>query len=207
MNRAVYLLGLPCTGKSTILKEWQIRGGSVLPEFLDPVPDFVHNSWLGEEKSRLQAEKWVIEQCVRKDDMLKNQDIKGTILIERSPLDIVVYGRVFGSRVSSWTETEVLKRQWTPGVLVFLTSSFDVLKERWMLGRGLSVQDWQRQWEPFSLRLQEQYEVFTGTYGIPTIRTDTSLEETMRNLDIFVENGLTYNFESLVQPFGHKERE
>ena len=91
--------------------------------------------------------------------------------------------------------------------MVLLTTDYERLKKRWILGRGLPRESWEQQWEPFSQALQRQYEMFKRTFGIPSIQTDTPLGETMRRLHILAEDGLTYNIESLVRPSSHKERE
>ncbi len=207
MKKVVYLLGIPCAGKSTIMNEWRNKGGMTLPEFTEPVPDFVHNAWLGSEETQLNAQKWALEQNVKKETMIRNLDYDGTLVVERSPIDAVVYARAFGGKVALWTENEVAKKSWAPGILVLLTTDYERLKKRWILGRGLPRESWEQQWEPFSQALQRQYEMFKRTFGIPSIQTDTPLGETMRRLHILAEDGLTYNIESLVRPSSHKERE
>ncbi|EKD65694.1 MAG: hypothetical protein ACD_50C00014G0004 [uncultured bacterium] len=207
MKKVVYLLGVPCAGKSTIIKEWRHKGGMTLPEFTEPVPDFVHNAWLGSKEAQLNAQKWALEQNFKKDEMIRNLPYDGTLIVERSPIDAVVYARAFGGKVALWTETEVAKNNWVPGMLVLLATDYENLKERWILGRGLSREDWEHQWKPFSRALQGQYEMFKRTFSIPSIQTDTSLGETMRQLHTLAENGLTYNIESLVRPSSHRERE
>lgn len=207
MKKIVYLLGLPCTGKSTIVKEWGNRGGATLPEFLEPVPDFVHNSWRGDEDIKLKAQKWAVEQYIRKDELIRNLDCEGILIVERSPIDAVMYAKAFGGKVASWTELEVSKRLWSPGIPILLTTNLELLEERWTQGRGLSFEEWEYQWKPFSIALQKHYENLKRTFGIPSIQTDTSLVETMGRLQVVIENGLTYGVESLVSPSNYKERE
>ena len=100
MKKVVYLLGIPCAGKSTIMNEWRNKGGMTLPEFTEPVPDFVHNAWLGSEETQLNAQKWALEQNVKKETMIRNLDYDGTLVVERSPIDAVVYARAFGGKVA-----------------------------------------------------------------------------------------------------------
>lgn len=198
MKKVVYLLGIPCGGKSTIIKEWQHKGGMTLPEFTEPVPDFVYNAWLGNKDTQLKAQKWVLEQNLKKDEMIRNLRYEKTLVVERSPIDVVVYARAFGREVALWTENEVAKKSWVPGILIIIATDYERLKDRWILGRGLSRENWEQQWKPFSQVLQGQYEMFKRTFDIASIQTDTPLGESMRQLHTLVENKLTYNIESLV---------
>lgn len=206
MKEIIYLLGLPCVGKSTIVEEWKKRGGLVLPEFLEPVPDFVHNSWLGNQKSKLDAQKWALEQHYKKDQLIKDLKTESPVVVERSPLDALVYGRVLGGEARSWTETQISKRQWAEGTLVLLQAAQDVLRQRWVSGRGLTTDDWNLQWGPFSNLLQDQYLILRNMFGIPIVRTDLPLEGTMKALEDVSLDKSTYKIESLIFPLSSKER-
>ncbi len=207
MSRVVFLIGPPCSGKSTLIKEWERRGGVVLGEFLEPVPEFVHNSWLGSEEEQVAAQKWAVDQHRRKDDILQSLDTNEPILVERSPLDVVAYGRVFGGDVARQTEAEVLKRRWTPGALILLETDEDALKQRWVTGRGLPPADWDNQWEPFSVELQKQYDTLRRSFGVPVINTETSVDDSMERLHALVERCPTYQIESLIGLRGNTEKE
>lgn len=199
-------MGPPCSGKSTIIKEWQKKGGLVLPEFLEPAPDFINNSWLEGVGSQIRAQEWVIEQHLKKDEIIQTLVGDEPLLVERSPLDAVVYGRALGKIVAELTEPIVAKQTWTQGALILLTTDSDLLRRRWIQTRNLSPEGWDQQWGPFSQSLQQHYSFFEKTFGIPTLSTGIPIDQTMGRLEILIERGGTYGIESLLKPLSQKEK-
>lgn len=199
MKEIVYLVGPPCTGKSTILKEWQNKGGIAVPEFLEPVPDFVVNAWNQDREVQLAGQQWIMGQHIRKDIFIKNLDVDGVIAVERSPLDALVYSRVFGGEINSWTEIEVAQRNWQPGLMVLLTVGPEIIKDRWVNTRNLPLETWENQWAPFTHELQRQYKHFSDSFGFPNIQTGNTLEDTMNQLYAIVNgNKAFYCVENLI---------
>jgi len=200
-------MGPPCTGKSTLLKEWEKNGGQYVAEFLEPVPDFVHNSWIGDENTKLLAEQWALQQNIRKDEIIQKRETDLPLLVERCPLDVLVYARAFGGKAASWTEREVAKRSWSPGKLILLTTDIDVLKERWMTSRNLSLSEWNNQWLPLTRSLYKYYEELRQIYDIPSLSTEKTIDETFLNLKKLSEISPLYHPEGMVYQKTRRERE
>ncbi len=206
MKEIVYLIGPPCAGKSTIINAWQASGGIIVPEFTDPVPDYVHNAWLGDEATRAKAQAWAFEQNLRKNKILTNLVSEQRILVERSVLDVLAYSRVFGGRVATWTETMIARNQWQPGKLILLTTKLETLQQRWLQERGLSPTDWQNQWQPLTAALMREYTRLQETYGIPRLSTEDNLSVTLAELNETLNHAPRFTLEGMIFRPGGKER-
>ena len=198
-------MGLPCTGKSTLLKEWEERGGSVVPEFVREVPLYVRDAWKSDPDVQLEAQKWILDQYRQKDEFIKGLDYDGPLLVERSPLDAVIYSRSFGGKVALFTDSEVVKRAWVPGKIILLKASEEVLRERLMKERGFTYEEWQQDLA-FSKVLESHYRSFEAEHGISSINTQQNIKETMYQLMTTMREGTSYHIETLIASRLSKER-
>lgn len=206
MKEVVYLMGPPCSGKSTLLEQWKDIGGQIVPEFTTPVPDYVHNAWLGDEDMKLKAQQWAFEQNVHKDDLIKKLSTEGTILVERCCLDVLSYSRALKGKAAIWTENSISRRKWTPGKVILLSASIEVLRERWLSVRHIASQEWVNQWLPLSESLWSFYSKLQHDFGIPIISTETDLNTTIQQLTETIHWGPSFTLEGMVYLPNNKER-
>jgi len=84
-----YLTGPLGVGKSTIVS--QFRNLDVLEEWLEERPKILGEHWekLSPEK-REQADSWILEQFRQKNNLLRRK-LEGLFLLDRSPLDPIVF--------------------------------------------------------------------------------------------------------------------
>ena len=202
MRTIVYIMGVPCSGKTTILKQWTRKGGATVPEFFEGVPDYVHNSGKESFNVKREAQSWVLEQHRLKELCMQNFALDGVILVERSPLDLVAYGRALDelymskevvtpeASIARWTEKQVTSMSWTPGIFILLEASIDVIGKRWIVQRKITWEQWENYWKPFTEVLQKEYRnVLMGAYtgkrnrNIVTIRTDESIEASLAQIE------------------------
>lgn len=204
-HHIVYLSGLPCTGKSAVLIEWAKRGGEIIPEFLTIPPPYVVDAWQSDEKTKLLAQQWIFNQYVEKEDRIREHTGNSPLLVERSPIDAVVYSRALGGLVARWTDNEVAMRTWTPGKIVFLNADVEILRNRMISGRDVSPTDWEQSLS-FSQLLDHHYSYFVKLFGIPVINTANDIGIIMQEIKKLSQEGPTYVIEQLIYPHSSQER-
>lgn len=180
--RTAYLMGLPGSGKTTLINKWKEAGGLTVPEFLEEVPPYVVNAWSGGAEERREAQRWVVDQHRMKNSVIESysHDNKDRlVLVDRCPIEAVFYSSVFDQETASYTLGELARTNWSVGFFIWITTDLDVLHRRIVNERGRDESEWQDQWLPLSTALLPWYKKLSDEFGVKTYESPTASRDSI----------------------------
>lgn len=206
-RRVVYLSGLPCTGKTSVLSGLGNQGWATVPEFLEQVPNEVRQAFTGDSEDMLNAQRWVINQHLQKSKMVGGFLESGqNVAVDRGPLDALIYSKTLGENIYRFTVGELKRHRWVDGEVYLLTADSETIMRRFFTRDGwgtLTEESWRQYFHSLDAAYMSFYEAskFANTGLITLLETTTSLVDAivaMINVRQPAGN-LTMSFNKLLQ--------
>ncbi len=151
----VYLVGLPGSGKTTTANLLgESLGVSIIPEFLETIPDFVINARVNSSlEQQMEAQLWVLNQHIQKNRLLKENG--NFVVVDRFWIDPVIYSTLYHRTVFHTIVEQAKQQDWQRGLGVFLFADPVVVKERLMQRMELTESEWNKDWSNFITTLHK----------------------------------------------------
>ena len=182
-ERVIYLSGLPGSGKTTITRQLAQRlHATVIPEFLEPIPQWVIATRRDAPISdRIAAQRWVIAQHAAKNLLVREAGREGApVLVDRTFVDAALYAAAYGADTLEATLDELDQHTWVRGLFLILYAKPDVIKSRMIARADCNASDWEAHWRGFVEQLLAgalELATMADIYAVDN--SDLQLEETL----------------------------
>lgn len=179
LRKVLYLSGLMGSGKTTIVKTLGREGyiAKVVPEFLDPIPDFVMDTRPNSPtEEKVVAQLWILEQYEKKNRLVK--DISDDVIVDRSWIDCLTYSVIYGHETTEVIAAKIAEIDWVPGKYIIVYADPRVIKGRLIGNFQLSEEQWESSWSPYVNALHDTVlEILSQGYGVGIDTTNLSIEQ------------------------------
>lgn len=181
-RQVIYITGLAGSGKTTQVHVLAERlGAHTIPEFLEPMPDWVLNTRIDSPIERkTDAQLWVLGQYAQKNELIGRQE--GRVVVDRTWPDALTYASIYGPETLREVIRTAEKIKWKSGLFIALLADPEVIKVRLMAKFGLSEGQWRDSWKSYIKELRAAVLQLVTVSGILSI--DTSSQEVGETADI-----------------------
>jgi len=197
LKKFYYISGIPATGKSTLiqlLKANEFPNVFFIPEFLEPLPEFVYRAEKSSFYAKCKAQEWIITQHALKTQMGLSDQNHQIILMERGLVDALAFSWALGQDIYSYSLKFAEGFEWVQGKVILLDASDNAIKSRIMSRDNLTESDWQNYWQPYFRRVREGYQKIRECmpqFNFIDINTETEQPESYRQISsLLKENRL-----------------
>ena len=167
----LYVSGTPGAGKTSVINYLASQTeSSIVPEFLEAIPDWVINTRADDSlERRIEAQRWTLHQHILKTREI--QEREGVVFVDRTWIDSLLYATLYGAEVVESVYREAQAFNWTPGRNVLLTARPETTKARLQERMGITDVDWRNKWKPFVSGLHQQAQEIGRIFNIKVIDT------------------------------------
>ncbi len=178
-RKVLYLSGLMGSGKTAIVETLGREGyiAKVVPEFLDPIPDFVMDTRPSSPiEEKIAAQLWILEQYEKKNILVK--DIRDNVVVDRTWIDCLTYSVIYGPETTGVITAKIAETDWVPGKYIIVYADPRAVKDRLMGNFQLSEEQWDSSWSPYVDALHDTVlEILSHGYGVGIDTTNLSIEQ------------------------------
>jgi hypothetical protein len=171
----VFLSGLPGTGKTTVAALLKARlGGTVVPEFLDPVPAWVINTRPeSSHAERLAAQHWTLDQHAKKNALLGQMNGRAAV-VDRTWIDTLIYSYAYGVETFQATVRAAELYPWSDGHFFVLSARSTVVRKRMIEKEAITADAWDTTWKSYIAALAAASAVVASELSLSVVDTSCS---------------------------------